>query len=155
MQKNNKERISALVLSDKGKKPELVEFSTDNLLDEAKAVTDFVWATMPTYSIEGHNFDFICDDEGLLVNDPVVTVFGKDILYEKPDLDDPAFTYPIRLCGSLAVIHSISFDKEGNEIYDDLADEEIKLLQDHIAMYQRNDGRIIYALVGIDYPVPV
>ena len=48
MQKNNKERISALVLSDKGKKPELVEFSTDNLLDEAKAVTDFVWATMPT-----------------------------------------------------------------------------------------------------------
>lgn len=155
MQKNNKERISALIFSDKGKKPELVEFSTDNLLDEAKALAGFNWVTMPTYSLKGHNFDFICDDMGLLVDDPIVTVFGKDVLTKKHNSSDPAFVYPIRLCGSLAIIHKIIVDEEGDDICEDLTEEELDLLKGHVAMYQRNDGRIIYALVGIDYPIPM
>lgn len=148
-----KEKINAFVLSDKGLAPTVTEFSTDKLLEEVKKVTGFVWATMPTYSVSGRNFEFICDDEGLLVDDPIATVFGKDVLEEKRDSSDPAFTYPIRLCGSLAVIHQMSFDEEGNDVYEDLTEEEIELLKSHIALYQRNDGRIIYALVGVDYPV--
>lgn len=148
----SKETINAFFLSDKGSAPKIVKLSTEHLLEDVKRLAGFDWADMPSYSIDGHNFVFICNDEGLLVDDPVVTVFGKDIM-GATDNSSPAFFHPIRLCGSMAVIHEISCDEEGNDVYDDLTENELAMLKLRIALYQRNDGRVIHALVGVDYPV--
>lgn len=60
------------------KKNEVREEDIDRTLDAYYKAIDTDQIEMPSYSIDGRRFGFICDEEGLLKANPITSAYGKD-----------------------------------------------------------------------------
>lgn len=94
-----------------------VEMPKENWFKEAKKFLGHEISELPCFEIEGHRFTAVCDEEGLLVDDPVFTVYQKDRM--------PLFA------GNVLVMHVAYADEEGETILEDLTEEELEILRYH------------------------
>lgn len=93
---------------------------------------------MPEYQIEGKYFTFICDEEGLLKNNPVISAVDSD--------NRPMLVGNVLICNS---------NYENGDVVD-LTDEDINLIQRHVKsrlLIDANTGNIksIVVIEGVEY----
>lgn len=88
---------------------------------------------MPERRIEGKYFTFICDEEGLLKNSPIVSVMGKD---------------EVMIVGSVLICNT---DYETCDVTD-LTEEDIQLISKHIKqLIDFRSGQILTVIADAEY----
>ncbi len=113
----NKTTFTALPLYTDRKGFNPVEIPKENWFDYTKRMLGIDTADLPCIEINGHKFDVLCDDEGLLCDDPVFTVYQKEL--------NPLFA------GNVLIMHLAKVDEEGESILEDLTRDEIDTLRLH------------------------
>ena len=116
---------------------ETVDLPQKGWFDKAKDMLGIETADLPCRTIGGKSFDFLVDDEGLLVSNPQPTLISN--------------SNEILLVGNILIMHQYSIDGDGNEIMSDLTDEEIRHIKKHINVYNTVTNGIIAIITGGDY----
>lgn len=99
---------------------EPIEMPRENWFEETKKLLGHELSEIPCIELGGRKFTVICDEEGLLVDEPVFTVFQKGL--------QPLFA------GNVLIMHVAYVDDEGETILEDLTEEEIDILRAHSKM---------------------
>lgn len=88
---------------------------------------------MPERQIEGKYFTFICDEEGLLKNNSIVSVIGED---------------EVMIVGSVLICNT---DYETCDVTD-LTEEDIQLISKHIKqLIDFRSGQILTVIADVEY----
>lgn len=134
----NKEFFTALAFYTDGTL-ETVDLPKEGWFNKAKEMLGIETADLPCRKIGGRTFDFLCDDEGLLVSNPQPTLITDN--------------NEILLVGNILITHPYEVDDDGNAIMEDLTDEEIRHIKKHISVFNTVTNGIIAIITGGDYDV--
>lgn len=106
-----------------------IEMPRENWFAETKKLLGHEISEIPCIELGGKKFTVICDEEGLLVDDPVFTVFAEDLM--------PLFA------GNVLVMHVAYVDENGETILEDLTREELYILRlnSKLIMEYREDAK--------------
>lgn len=151
--------IRAYFIPDYGTEPYAVNLPSENVFASAKRMGGFDMGEMTEFRMGDATFTFICDEEGLLTENPRLTAVGIDMTHKEIKSQNgrgrkAEYAYPIRLFGPLVVLHEINVGQEtGEETWASLTDEELALLKAFTLPVIYNDGQKGYVLSELEYPL--
>lgn len=114
-----------------------VKLNPEDWFEKAKEMLGIETADIVTRKFKGYAFDILCDDEGLLVDKPIVSAVDKD--------------GGVMLVGNLLLMHPRKIDEYGNDILESVTDEEEFALVCSVKLYMDKEKNMRAVLIGGEY----